>query len=845
MGRLGILTIVEKIIAMKHSDLFIGQNSEKTGIYTDLATLNITYPANIGNSGKIALVGVQAPYTEYTCNGTGWVVSTRPMSSSALLRNRALRTTRSDMLAKQIINAINWKPPATLQNTGFIGANVYPAYDYAAQQQYVDVIWSARSFAPIASFGNDISMTLAPVKADGWPSGDFSILWAADVGFQTDDDGVYEGSFVGTASSLVGIDCTVSGITYDAGTNITRFQCSLSTAGANPYLTFTGISADFANLRLIRPGYAWNTTQKYTDAWMALMAPFAYLRMMDVTCTTGVHVPNYDAASQTTWASRWTPTSTPAGVIIRNRTWEEVIDIANTLNKDIWICIPHAADDSYITGLATLIRDTLRPGVKCYVEYSNEIWNTGAAYQPQYSYCQNTARAELNWYGGPYLAADITSATIASNIVTVNFARVHGCVTGDNIKAYLGASGSRVVAGTYTVTVVSPTVLTFTITGGVNGTIALSANDFIIMNTASTLAYDFTPWGVFNPYSYGYRFAWRRLAQAKDLFNSVFPAGYINTRIRFVAALQLGFEALMKPAMEYLVANHGPVANWLYAISGAPYIYPVGTETVVANAFAAMDAMQLTVKNMYPAWMGVAVSNGVKFIAYECGPDVSGMTNATVGVATNTDPAMAAQVNTMFMNAAASGMVSGGYYIVGARKASKGFNLLAKISDTVLTAPKLAGMVQALGAPTQPIMADYQAAVPNSVASNWRNTPVYWTPDNGTLWGTNSTNKIFNPPSVGSPGTLAPCIYYTFYVPADGTYTLTVRAAIGSGTYALQCFLDGSLVQTLSLPISSIFSGAAGANTPFQVNLLAGFHTLKLTGAATNLQIGFNQLTIA
>ncbi len=51
------------------------------------------------------------------------------------------------------------------------------------------------------------------------------------------------------------------------------------------------------------------------------------------------------------------------------------IQLANAVKRDAWFCVPHLADDNYIEEMATLVRDTLDPSLKVYVEYSNELWN--------------------------------------------------------------------------------------------------------------------------------------------------------------------------------------------------------------------------------------------------------------------------------------------------------------------------------------------------------------------------------------------------------------------------------------------------------------------------------------
>jgi hypothetical protein len=52
-----------------------------------------------------------------------------------------------------------------------------------------------------------------------------------------------------------------------------------------------------------------------------------------------------------------------------------MVDLANRLALDSWICIPHLADDNYVTETARFFRRNLRTDVKIYVELSNEVWN--------------------------------------------------------------------------------------------------------------------------------------------------------------------------------------------------------------------------------------------------------------------------------------------------------------------------------------------------------------------------------------------------------------------------------------------------------------------------------------
>lgn len=65
---------------------------------------------------------------------------------------------------------------------------------------------------------------------------------------------------------------------------------------------------------------------------------------------------------------------------------EAHVALANTLNVNLWTIFPVFANNSYCISQATLIRDTLKPLLKWYPEYSNETWNPSF---PQFTYCVN------------------------------------------------------------------------------------------------------------------------------------------------------------------------------------------------------------------------------------------------------------------------------------------------------------------------------------------------------------------------------------------------------------------------------------------------------------------------
>ncbi|HAD12297.1 MAG TPA: hypothetical protein DCF33_07640 [Saprospirales bacterium] len=109
-------------------------------------------------------------------------------------------------------------------------------------------------------------------------------------------------------------------------------------------------------------------SQPFRQSFLDKCKEFNTLRFMDWMRTNG--------SEQEKWENRTRPgyysqAESPNGGLA----YEYIIQLANTLNQDIWVCVPHGADDTYLTEMATLFRNGLNPGIQVYLEYSNEVWN--------------------------------------------------------------------------------------------------------------------------------------------------------------------------------------------------------------------------------------------------------------------------------------------------------------------------------------------------------------------------------------------------------------------------------------------------------------------------------------
>ncbi|MFO8006366.1 MAG: PA14 domain-containing protein, partial [Candidatus Brocadiia bacterium] len=269
--------------------------------------------------------------------------------------------------------------------------------------------------------GGWTDLTSSDVDADGWLKCDGRFVydgrpvaeWAGSIDdpevYRKDLSGVYKGSFKGQAvlSHIEG-PFTISNQVYDSGTNTTTFDLTVDPPGAHHGLIVMSLTdtqrtssdplgSGFTDFRLIRPGYAWDTTQVFTDEVINCYntASFAAIRYLHVNGNV-----EWDANGPLFqhWSNR--KLSTDASMddippLNKKDRWcyEYYIDICNQTQKDLWLCVPIAADDDYLDQLAQLVYDNLDPGLNVYLENSNEVWNYGFS---QYAWNKAMAEEEVN-----------------------------------------------------------------------------------------------------------------------------------------------------------------------------------------------------------------------------------------------------------------------------------------------------------------------------------------------------------------------------------------------------------------------------------------------------------------
>ena len=122
------------------------------------------------------------------------------------------------------------------------------------------------------------------------------------------------------------------------------------------------------DFRMITPGFdAATLSDPFYPDYKEKLAPFSILRFMDWGRINASPVQSWSDRTRLDHATQ----ARKSGVAL-----EYMVRLANDLNKSLWICIPHKADDDFVEKTAQLLKETVSPKLKIYVEYSNETWNT-------------------------------------------------------------------------------------------------------------------------------------------------------------------------------------------------------------------------------------------------------------------------------------------------------------------------------------------------------------------------------------------------------------------------------------------------------------------------------------
>jgi hypothetical protein len=268
-----------------------------------------------------------------------------------------------------IFRALFGKPPGPSgKNTLPIGMNIDEVNYYSGVLPFYDLMMTASEMMTYPHGTGDWDseqMNNIPVTGNGWP---LELPYRVG-GVLQDVRFLINNNFAGEYVVLFDGDGTIE-FAGESRQVDGAMHINLPGDGENTWfnITSSNIKNPIRNMRIIPVSFKNNEGAMptfHTD-FLHGLRPFHALRFMDFA--------NTNNSTQIEWSDRNTKQHYTQGNS-KGVAWEYMIDLANELNADIWICVPHMASDDYISHLARLFLDKLKPGLKLHLEYSNEVWN--------------------------------------------------------------------------------------------------------------------------------------------------------------------------------------------------------------------------------------------------------------------------------------------------------------------------------------------------------------------------------------------------------------------------------------------------------------------------------------
>jgi len=300
----------------------------------------------------------------------------------------------------------------------------------ASDDAFVDLVKQNYRWEKPDGHGGWAKLSREDVDEHGWPKTDCHWImdsrpcaeWAGEIddpeAYRVDRSGTCKGSFAGEARLVAaGGPFSIRNQVYDAPANRTTFDLVIPKPAANHGLVVlefrdtrrsspSPTNSGIIDFRIIRPGYAADTTQVFTTDYLACLrsAAFSTVRFMGVLGINGNVEWGKDHTKTQSWGNRKLPSDAAVESIepLNKKDgwpWEYVIELCNQADMDMWINIPASVDDDYIRSLAALIKATLKPNLNIYIEHANEVWNFGFL---QYAWNKARAKEEVQEGNGQY-----------------------------------------------------------------------------------------------------------------------------------------------------------------------------------------------------------------------------------------------------------------------------------------------------------------------------------------------------------------------------------------------------------------------------------------------------------
>lgn len=667
----------------------------------------------------------------------------------------------------------------------------------------------------------------------GHPVADHRCIFANPAGGTTPDiAGTYQVTFPGSAPGSVSFTgCTTSGYSPGASSfQITVTDPAILTLEMNSVPT----NGTYRNPLIIPVGQDQSGNTKLRPSFATHCGRGKVTRWMDGDKNNGNPVLK-------SWA--WRPTIN-AGTALPA---ELQIDTCNEVNHHPWFVLPTFAANDYVSGLSNLVKTRLAGSLDAIFETApNEPWNSATGFT-QYFWLTALAKKDVNGiYHGNYGYNEISSLTKAGGVatVTLNHPVPAGYVNGLLVDAVFTDTDFN--ATNVAITVTGSNTFTYPVSAGTKT--AANRDGQIFGNLGSVLLSGGNRNINFIRARYIGKMAYDRSQLVKAAFD-----GALGGRAKVVLMWQhvdFGPSGTIADTLAWLVAQYGPLANWCYAIGGAPY--PRGSGTTNDQL---RDAILAEVDTLYAPKMHsikhLAVRHGVKAWLYEGGVDLVGVNAARTDAfftATQMRTAQEYTLRKMYSRGADLFMA----YTTGQREVGNDGSSSWGLGQTIAsllplgsaTAPKCQGIDDVV------LIAPPAIDDPNQLPG----TVAFMNVGANTIDSDDYTGNFF----LNGYATLNSADAFVeklFYAPSSGTRNITIYgkhySGFGSANNALRIYLNGTLQGTHALfddatDVTAGIAGGSASPTAFPLNVpTAGWHILKLRGPSGTQpdRIGVSRVT--
>jgi len=338
---------------------------------------------------------------ESTTTSTATSLNARPQAGSSN-NQKTNRLSTPESVQKRPIQTQSITYPTTGSSQSPLGINTNELFEQDASIPFIDLFRAATPFHEnIRCRAKDQPcLTSAQVEYDqqGWPKklngGKAGVFFLRNIPIEALPQGDYSVLYDGKGE--IEYLQNVEVVSRHKGEDVIRFTARADNfMTAALHITQSDPSHPLKNIRIIMPGgicsdnpfkhvasatscrdsdyldfKTYYASITFNPDYLDFMKDFGVVRFMPMSGITRNPVEQWEQRNKmdkATWGGIYGSRGAPLEIQIK---------LANLLNADPWLNVPHAADDNYMRQFASYVKAHLSSKLTPHIEYTNEAWNS-------------------------------------------------------------------------------------------------------------------------------------------------------------------------------------------------------------------------------------------------------------------------------------------------------------------------------------------------------------------------------------------------------------------------------------------------------------------------------------